>query len=36
MVMWMMLEMLNLYDFGWYIGWFEFRRGFTDYQVIQA
>jgi hypothetical protein len=24
------------YDLGWYVIWFEIRRDFTDYRVIQA
>jgi hypothetical protein len=32
----MWLWLLNLYDLHLYIGWFEIRRGFTDYRVIRA
>jgi hypothetical protein len=32
----MWLWLLNLYNLGLYVGWFEIRRGFTDYRVIRA
>jgi hypothetical protein len=32
----MWLWLLNLYDLGLYVGWFEILRGFTDYRVIRA
>jgi hypothetical protein len=32
----MWLWLLNLYDLGLYVGWFEIIHGFTDYRVIQA
>jgi hypothetical protein len=32
----MWLWLLNLYDLGWYVGWFEIRCDFTDYRVIRA
>jgi hypothetical protein len=28
--------LLNLYDLGLYVGWFEILRDFTDYRVIRA
>jgi hypothetical protein len=28
--------LLNLYDLGLYVGWFEILRGFTDYRVIRV
>jgi hypothetical protein len=32
----MWLWLLNLYDLGLYVGWFEILCGFTDYRVIRA
>jgi hypothetical protein len=32
----MWLWLLNLYDLGLYVCWFEIRRDFTDYRVIRA
>jgi hypothetical protein len=32
----MWLWLLNLYDLGLYVGWFEILRGFMDYRVIRA
>jgi hypothetical protein len=32
----MCLWLLNLYDLGLYVGWFEILHGFTNYRVIRA
>jgi hypothetical protein len=34
--MYYVLWLLNFYDLDLYVGWFEIRRGFTDYRVIRA